>query len=79
MPPREKDEEDFIQDVGVGDVEVVFERGDRDVAIELQGGYVNRFAIVLINGQYSRFVPCILVQPPSPSCQLEIPSGLWDH
>lgn len=79
MPPREKDEKDFIQDVGVGDVEVVFERGDRDVAIELQGGYVNRFAIVLINGQYSRSVPCILVQPPSPSCRLEIPSGLWDH
>lgn len=35
MSPWEKDEKEFIQDVGVGDVEVVFERGDRDVAIEL--------------------------------------------
>lgn len=44
MSPWEKDQKDFIQDVGVGDVEVVFERGDGDVAIELQGGYINNVA-----------------------------------
>lgn len=78
MPPREKDKKDFIQDVGVGNVEVVFERGDRDVAIELQSDYVNMFAIVLVNGNL-RSVPCTLAQPPSPSCRLEIPSEPWDH
>ena len=40
MSPWEKHEDEFVQDVGVGDVEVVFERGDRDVAIELSSQYL---------------------------------------
>lgn len=35
MPPREQHESEFIQDVGVGDVKVVFKGGYRDVAIKL--------------------------------------------
>lgn len=35
MPPWEKDESEFIQDVGVGNIEVVFESWYGDIAIEL--------------------------------------------
>lgn len=35
MSPWEKHQNQFVQHVGVGDVEVVFERGYRDVAVEL--------------------------------------------
>lgn len=35
MSPGEEDENEFIEDVGIGDIEVVFQGGNRDVAIEL--------------------------------------------
>ena len=40
MSPWEKHEDEFVQDVGVGDVKVVFKRGDRDVAVELSGQHL---------------------------------------
>lgn len=36
MAPGEQDDVEFGQDVGVGDVEVVFKLGDVDVAVELE-------------------------------------------
>ena len=35
MPPREEDKEDLSQDVGGGDVEVVFQSWDGDVSVYL--------------------------------------------
>ena len=35
VPPGEEDDEEFGEDVGVGDVEVVLQLGDVDVAVEL--------------------------------------------
>ena len=35
VSPREEDENQLIEDVGIGNVKVVFQRGDRDVAIKL--------------------------------------------
>lgn len=37
MPPREEDEEEFTEDVGGRNIEVVFQRGDGNVAIDLGG------------------------------------------
>lgn len=36
MAPGEEDDEEFGEDVAVGDVEVVFEGGDADEAVELE-------------------------------------------
>ena len=38
MSPGEKDDEQLGEDVGVADIEIVLERGDGDVAVELFGG-----------------------------------------
>jgi hypothetical protein len=35
VSPREEDEPDFVQDVGVRDIEVVLESGNGHIAIEL--------------------------------------------
>jgi len=35
MTPGEEDEANLAEDVGVGDIEIVLERGDRDISIEL--------------------------------------------
>ena len=42
VAPGEEDEEEFVYYVGVGDVEVVFEGGDVDVAVELGEGVLAR-------------------------------------
>ena len=46
MAPGEEDEEEFVEDVGVGDVEVVFEGGDVDVAVELGRGVLARLPVL---------------------------------
>lgn len=38
VPPGEEDEEELVEDVGVGYVEVVLERGDVDEAVDLWRG-----------------------------------------
>jgi hypothetical protein len=35
VSPGEEDKQQLVQDVGVGDVEIVLESGYRDIAIEL--------------------------------------------
>lgn len=35
MPPGEQDQEELVDDVKVGDIEVVLERGNIDVAADL--------------------------------------------
>ena len=37
MAPGEEDEEEFAEDVGCADVEVVFQGWDGDVAVQLYG------------------------------------------
>lgn len=38
VPPREEDEDYFVDDVGVGNVEVVLQGVDVNVSVELQAG-----------------------------------------
>ena len=38
MPPGEEHEEEFVENIAVGYVEVMFERGDGDVSIQLGAG-----------------------------------------
>lgn len=76
VSPWEKHEDDFVQDVGVGDVEVVFKRGDRDVAIELYK-LTSLTQVHCYQKQDIRSVPYIPAQLPWQSCQPEIPSEPW--
>ena len=51
MSPREEDENQLIEDVGIGNVKVMFQRGDRDVAIKLsrQLVYLLHFPVFLLS------------------------------
>lgn len=60
MSPREEDENQLIEDVGIGNVKVVFQRGDRDVAIKLSRQLVylftlSSFPLVICLGTYILF------------------------
>ncbi len=46
VAPGEEDDPEFLEDVGVGDVEVVFEGGDVYVAVDLVDISGHRFAYV---------------------------------
>jgi hypothetical protein len=39
MPPRKQYDEELVDDIGVGDIEVVLQCRDVDVAIELRKDY----------------------------------------
>lgn len=41
MPPGKEDEEEFAQDIGGCDVEVVFQGADRDVTIDLHESWMS--------------------------------------
>lgn len=75
MSPGEHNEDEFIQDIEVGDVEIVFKGGYRDVAIEL---YDHKFSFMLLEKvRRSHSVPYIPDQLPSQSSQPGIPSERW--
>lgn len=46
MAPGEEDEEQLIDDVGVGDVKVMFQRGDINVLFKL------KLQLVQVHGKY---------------------------
>lgn len=65
MPPGKKDEQEFAQDVGGRNVEVVFQGADGDVAVDLQ---YNRFSTLLRAGPRGAAMDCMLTFCSTYSC-----------
>ncbi len=63
MPPREEDQENLAQDVGGGDVEVVFQSWNGDVAVYLRPQISKSSWTRRRPKKNLRFVPCTPGQP----------------
>lgn len=69
MAPGEQDNKEFVDDIGIGDVEVVLETANIDIAIKLDDVRAWVFGMIVCSS--IRFAPCTLVQCSERSCRAE--------
>ena len=81
MPPGKEDEEEFAQDVGGCDVEVVFQGADGDVAVDLcKSCFSSLTGLVAVTWSvYLHSAPCNPARPSPRSCPLGTPSAPSDR